>query len=144
MERPVIAVVDASVVIDWIAPGANPKSPAMETLRRLIRTNEAVLAPELLFVECASALAAGVRRRRWTGAAADGAYGLLTRLPVQTVSDRRHLDRAWEMSRRYDNHPVYDMLYAATAEAAGTVLFTADQTLFDRLGNLGWVQLAGR
>ncbi len=133
MERPVIAVVDASVVIDWIAPGANPKSPAMETLRRLIRTNEAVLAPELLFVECASALAAGVRRRRWTGAAA-----------VQTVSDRRHLDRAWEMSRRYDNHPVYDMLYAATAEAAGTVLFTADQTLLDRLGNLGWVQLPGR
>jgi predicted nucleic acid-binding protein len=116
----------------------------METLRRLIRSNEAVLAPELLFVECASALAAGVRRRRWTGAAADAAYGLLTRLPVQTVSDRRYLDRAWEMSRRYDNHPVYDMLYAATAEATGAVLITADQTLFERLGNLGWMQRPGR
>jgi predicted nucleic acid-binding protein len=116
----------------------------METHRGLIRSNETVLAPELLFVECASALVAGVRRRRWTGAAADVAYGLLIRLPVQTVSDRRYLDRAWEMSRRYDNHPVYDMLYAATAEATGTVLVTADQTLLERLGNLGWVQRPGR
>lgn len=115
----------------------------METLRRLVRTNEAVLAPELLFVECASALTAGVRRRRWTGAAADAAYDLLTGLPVQTVSDRRYLDRAWELSRRYDNHPVYDMLYAATAEATGSVLVTADQTLLERLGNLGWVQRPG-
>jgi hypothetical protein len=64
-------VVDPSVVIDWIAPGADPKSPSMETLRGLIRSNEQVLAPELLFVECANALVAGVRRRRWTGVAAD-------------------------------------------------------------------------
>jgi len=130
-------------VIDWIAPGADPKSPSMVTLRRLLRNNEPVLAPELLFVECASALAAGVRRSRWTGAAADAAYGLLTGLPVQTVSDRRYIDRAWEMSRRYDNHPVYDMLYVATAEAAGTLFITADETLLQRLGNLGWVQRPG-
>jgi predicted nucleic acid-binding protein len=116
----------------------------METLRRLIRTNEPVLAPELLFIECASALAAGVRRRRWTGTAADAAYVVLAGLPVQTVSDRRYLDRAWEMSRRYDNHPVYDMIYAATAEATGTVLVTADQTLLERLGNLGWVRRPGQ
>ncbi len=107
-----MAVVDASVVIDWIAPGADPKSPSMETLRRLIRSNEAVLAPELLFVEC--------------------------------VSDRRHLARAWELSRRYDNHPVYDMLHAAIAEAAGMVFITADETLLERLGNLAWVRRPGR
>lgn len=112
----------------------------MATLRRLIRQNEEVLAPELLFVECASVLAAGVRRSRWTGAAADAAYGLLIQLPVRTVSDRRHLARAWDMARRYDNHPVYDMLYAATAEAAGTEFITADVTLLDRLGHLGWVR----
>lgn len=112
----------------------------MRTLQRLTREPDAVIAPELLFVECASALAAGVRRHRWSGAAADTAYGLLMRLPVRAVNDRRHLERAWELSRRYDNHPVYDMLYAATAEAAGTVLITADETLLHRLGRLGWVQ----
>src|SRR6266571_5135780 len=87
----VIAVVDASVVIDWIAPGADPASPSMRTLQRLTGAHDAIVAPELLFVECANALVAGVRRRRWSGADADAAYGLLTRLPVRTMSDSRHL-----------------------------------------------------
>lgn len=130
-------------MIDWIAPGADPDSPAMRTLEQLARGRDAVLAPELLFVECASALTAGVRRSRWSGADADAAYGRLIRMPVRTVSDRRYLDRAWELSRRYDNHPVYDMLYVATAEAAGTVLFTSDGTLLQRLGPLGWVRAPG-
>jgi hypothetical protein len=52
-------VVDASVVIDWTAPGAGPSSPSMRTLRALNRRNEAVMAPELLYVECASALVLG-------------------------------------------------------------------------------------
>jgi predicted nucleic acid-binding protein len=112
----------------------------MATLRRLVRQDEEILAPDLLFVECASVLAAGVRRTRWTGAAADAAYGLLMQLPVRTVSDRRHLERAWELARRYDNHPVYDMLYVATAEAAGTVFITADDMLLKRLSHLGWVR----
>lgn len=113
------------------------------TLRGLIRDGESIVAPELLFVECASALAAGVRRRRWTGAQADAAYDLLAELPVQAVGDRRYLDRAWEMSRRYDNHPVDDMLYAATADAFGAVFITADEVLLRRLSRLGWVQRPG-
>jgi len=133
-------VVDASVVIDWIAPGADPASPSIRTLRALTRRNEAVIVPELLYVECASVLVAGVRRNRWTGSGADAAYETLKRLPLQAVSDRRHLERAWELSRRYDNHPVYDMLYAATAEALRTILITADETLLQRLGHLGWVR----
>ena len=115
----------------------------MKSLHRLTRGNEAVTAPELLYVECASALVAGVRRNRWTGSDTDAAYGILMRLPVHAVSDRRHLERAWELSRRYDNHPVYDMLYAATAEAIGTILITADETLLQRLGHLGWVRPPG-
>ena len=115
----------------------------MKTLHQLTRANDSVVAPELLYIECSSALVAGVRRNRWTGTDADAAFALLMRLPVTTVSDHRHLDRAWELSRRYDNHPVYDMLYAAAAEAAGTVLITADETLLGRLGSLGWVQRPG-
>jgi predicted nucleic acid-binding protein len=84
-----------------------------------------------------------VRRGRWTGAAADEAYARLAGLPVQTVDDLVHLDRGWELSRRYDNHPVHDMLYAAGAEAARTELITADQTLQRRLGSLGWVRAPG-
>src|SRR5438128_12292248 len=97
----VIAVVDASVVIDWIAPGADPSSPSMKTLHRLFRANDPVIAPELLYVECASALVAGVRRRRWTGSDVDGAYGLLVRQPVRAVSDGRCLGPAWGRPRRF-------------------------------------------
>jgi len=97
----VIAVVDASVVIDWIAPGADPSSPSMKTLRRLIRANDPVIAPELLYIECASALVTGVRRSRWTGSDADGAYGLLVRLPVRAVSGLRH---ALRRDRRGGRH----------------------------------------
>jgi predicted nucleic acid-binding protein len=111
----------------------------MATLARFVRSGETVVAPELLFVECANVLVAGVRRRRWSGAAADRSYSNLLRLPLRTVPDRRYLDRAWELSRRFDNHPVYDMLYAATAEAANHQFFTSDETLLARLAHLGWV-----
>ncbi len=115
----------------------------MKTLHGLTRRNEEVMAPELLYVECANALVAGVRRNRWTGSEADAAYRILMRLPVRSVDDRRYVERAWEFSRRYDNHPVYDMLYAATAEALRTFLITADETLLKRLGHLGWVRRPG-
>ncbi|HVB77209.1 MAG TPA: type II toxin-antitoxin system VapC family toxin [Candidatus Nitrosotalea sp.] len=131
------------MVIDWVAPGADPASPAMQTLGRLSREAEPVVAPELLQLECANVLAAGVRRNRWTGADADAAYGRLFALPIRLVSDWGHLPRAWELSRRYDNHAVYDMLYAAVAEAAGLELITADQVLLQRLGPLGWLRAPG-
>lgn len=118
-------------------------SPSMKTLHGLTRGDEPVIAPELVYVECANALVAGVRRNRWTGSEADAAYRILMRLPVRAVSDRRHVERAWELSRRHDNHSVYDMLYAATAQAHGTTLITADETLSQRLGHLGWVRRPG-
>jgi predicted nucleic acid-binding protein len=49
------------------------------------------------------------------------------------------MDRAWELSRRYDNHPIYDMVYVAVAEAAGTTLITADANLRSRLTHLAWI-----
>src|SRR5438445_645163 len=90
-----------------------------------------------------------IRRWVWSGrlpARKRGNRLVMARKDVEALAgaaERRHLDRAWELSRRYDNHPVYDMLYAATAEAAGMVLITADETLLERLGNLGWVRRPG-
>ena len=48
--------------------------------------------------------------------------------------------RAFELARRYDNWPVYDMVYVALAERLGTELITADQRLRTRLAHLGWVR----
>ena len=132
-------VLDASVVVDWVAPDVKSSSPAMRTLRRLSSEGAELIAPRLLLTECSNALLMGVRRRRWSGAAADSAYRFLVKLPFRLADDARHLDRAWELCRRYDNHPIYNMIYVAVAEAAGTTLITADSALRLRLKHLSWI-----
>jgi predicted nucleic acid-binding protein len=133
-------VLDASVVVDCVAPGIDSSSPAMRTMRRLSSERAELIAPRLLLTECANALLTGVKRGRWSGAAADLAYGFLVKLPFRFADDAHHMDRAWELSRRYDNHPIYDMVYVAVAEAAGTTLITADSNLRSRLAHLEWIK----
>ena len=126
-------VVDASVVVDWVAPDADPNGPARRLLKGLARSNATVLAPRLMLEEVANALLSGIRRQRWDGAAADAAFQLLTALPVEIADVPGDLERAWDLSRRYDEHPVYDMLYVAAAERMGEQLITADERLRTRL-----------
>jgi len=134
-----VPVVDASVVVDWVAPGADPGSPAFRALRRLADDDAELLAPRLLFEEVANALLIGVRRRRWSGAEADAAHRIVRDLPVRVVDDPRDLERAWELARRHDNHPVHDMLYVALAERSRTTLLTADGALRRKLAGFEWV-----
>lgn len=132
-------VVDASVVIDLIAPDVGPDSPARALFAGWARSGAELLAPGLLWLETANALLTGIRRGRWSGADADSAAVLLRRLPVRRVAeDHAH---AFELARRYENWPVYDMVYVAIAERAGTEFVTADARLRARLAHLGWVKL---
>jgi predicted nucleic acid-binding protein len=132
-------VVDASVVVDWVAPGSDPRGPAGRLLARLVKEAAPVLAPRLLLEETANALISGIRRGRWSGAEADTAYSLLGRLPVQVVDLPQDVDRAWELSRRFDEHPVYDLVYVAVAERLGEQLVTADESLLRRLSTVPFV-----
>lgn len=132
-------VVDASIVVDWVAPGVDTDLPAGRLLSRLARDKAPLLAPRLLLEETANALITGIRRRRWSGAEADAAFMLLRQLPVQLVDQPRDLDRAFELSRRYDEHPVYDLVYVAVAERLGETFLTADQALRTRLASLPFV-----
>lgn len=132
-------VVDASVVVDWVAPGADPELPAVALLAQLTAEDAELLGPRLLMEEVSNALLTGIRRGRWSGAAADRAHGLLRQLPVRLVDEPRDLGRAWDLARRYDAHPIYDMLYVALAERRGTQLITADDELRQLLGGLDWV-----
>lgn len=132
-------VVDASIVADWVAPGVDPAGPAGRLLSRLAEESSRILAPRLLLEESANALVTGIRRQRWSGAQADAAFLLLRQLPVELVDEPRDLDRAFELSRRYDEHPVYDLVYVAVAERLGEQLVTADDALRRRLGSLPFV-----
>lgn len=121
------------------ASAADPRGPAGRLLGRLAKAGRPVLAPRLLLEETANALVTGIRRGRWSGTEADAAFALLRRLPVRLVDEPDDLDRAWELSRRFDEHPVYDLLYVAVAERLGEQLVTADDLLVRRLGTMPFV-----
>ncbi|MCA1711235.1 MAG: type II toxin-antitoxin system VapC family toxin [Actinobacteria bacterium] len=129
-------VVDASVVVDWVAPGLIPTSRALALLDQLADADEPLAAPRLLLHEVGNALLTGVRRDRWSGAQADAAYAHLRRLPVALLDEAADADRAYELSRRYDEHPAYDMVYLALAQRLGARLVTADERLLARVGHL--------
>ena len=58
-------VLDASVVVDCIAPDVAVASPALRTLARLSTEGAELIGPRLLLSECADALLTGVRKGRF-------------------------------------------------------------------------------
>ena len=55
------------------------------------------------------------------------------------VNEPRDLDRAWDLSRRYDEHPIYALVYVALAERRRKQLVTADRALRQLLSSFEWV-----
>jgi predicted nucleic acid-binding protein len=142
-----VPVIDASVVVDWVAPGVDPDAPAINALAHLAAADAELLAPRLLLEEVSNALLTGVRRGRWSGNAADAAQALLRDLPIRLADEPRDLSRAWDLARRYDNRPIYDLVYVALAERRRTQLVSADAALRRTLIGIDWVispeELAG-
>lgn len=93
-----------------------------------------------MVLESSNALLTGIRRGRWDGAAADAAFAQLAQIPVVVADGPGDWQRAFELARRYDNWPVYDMVYVALAERLGTEFYTADDSLRARLAHLPWVR----
>jgi predicted nucleic acid-binding protein len=134
-----VNVVDACVVVDYIAPDEN-LLPAREFFVTEAASGVPLVAPGHMWLEVRNVLLTGVRRRRWTGAQADDAVADLMNLPVQRVDSPADSARAYELARQYDNWPVYDMLYVALAERLGAQLYTLDMKLAKRLAHLDWVR----
>lgn len=135
----VVAIVDASVLVEFIAPDADTASVTQQLFDCWAQTGEELHAPSMLPLEVKNALLTGVRRQRWDGHAADAAARLVASFPMTLHDDERDRHRAWELARRYDNHSIYDMLYVALAERLGEPLVTVDDKLCRRLAHLGLV-----
>lgn len=133
-------VVDASVVVDLVDPAIPAGAPPRTLVDKLVARGADLIAPSLLWLEASNALLTGVRRGRWDGAAADSAFALMAQLPIRSADIPADGERAFELARRYDNWPVYDMIYVALAERLGTEFYTADDRLRARLAHLPWVR----
>ena len=64
-------------------------------------------------------------------------------MPVSIVESDGLLQRAWDLARRYDEHPVYDMVYLALAQMLGDTLYTADRAFVSRVGESDHIVFVG-
>ncbi|MBI2469421.1 MAG: type II toxin-antitoxin system VapC family toxin [Candidatus Rokubacteria bacterium] len=124
-------VVDASTAVQWFA-----NEPGSERAARLIESGDALLAPDIMAVEAASAWWKKVRRAEMEAADLADAVVHLFALGIGWVPAEALLTRAAQMALEID-HPVYDCLYLALSSSRGTRLATADDRLRGAAVRLG-------
>jgi predicted nucleic acid-binding protein len=114
-------VVDASVAIKWVIAEADNE-------RAMPLRRHSLIAPDLLFAECANVLWHKLRRREISGDEAEIAAQTLQQADLVVVSTRGYAARAVAIAVALD-HPAYDAMYLSVAEAFGLRLVTADDRL---------------
>jgi predicted nucleic acid-binding protein len=113
--------IDATVAVKWVV--AEPGNERAIRLRQ-----HSLIAPDLLFPECANVLWRKVRRREITDDEAVIAAQTLEQSDLVVVPTRGYMARAVAIAVELD-HPAYDAIYLAVAEAFGLRLVTADDRL---------------
>lgn len=113
-------VVDASVALKWVLIEEKRKE-ALELL-----TEDELIAPDLLHIECANALTMRVRRGKISTVDAVDALQVILSVPILIRPSTTLVAKAHALSVEL-TQSAYDCLYLALAVAEGTVLVTDDQ-----------------
>ncbi len=116
-------VVDASVALKWFV-----NEDGSDRAVSLLKADRPVIAPDLLLAEVCNAAWKSLRRREIDPAQLDQ-IAIDVAVPFQRLIPLdRLLRRAVTIAGELD-HPVYDCLYLALAEAEDAPLITADRRL---------------
>jgi predicted nucleic acid-binding protein len=119
-------VVDASVAIKWFVPES-----LSDEADGLLGGGDALFAPDFLLIEFGHIIWKKVRLGELARADGDAALAALRNGPVGLVGTTPLVERALRLAHEIE-HPLYDCLYLATAEAVGATVATADRGFFDR------------
>ena len=114
-------VVDSSVAVKWFV-----QEPLRDEARKLIRGDDLLCAPDILFAEIANV---GWRLVTRGDVSRDLAFEMVTQVGdpfSRIVSSSLLCERAFDIALTL-GHPVYDCLYLACAEVSDAVLVTADE-----------------
>ena len=128
-------VVDASVAVKWFV-----EENLRQEARLLVKQGHELVSADFILIETAN-IAWKKALRGEIGK--DQARTIVAAIPqyVSTLYPSSELmDRALELAFSL-NHPVYDCLYIACAEAIGGVLITADKNLHKAVQDTGFAPL---
>ncbi|MFZ5930263.1 MAG: type II toxin-antitoxin system VapC family toxin [Pseudomonadota bacterium] len=112
-------IVDASVALKWVLEEDG------SLIARALVADEALAAPDLLFIECANVLWVKARRGNLSAGDAKAAYAAIEAVPIRAISAHLHAAAAQTIAFDLDQTP-YDSLYLAVAMAENAILVSAD------------------
>ena len=126
---------DASVAFKWFLLEEAHTSQAIA----LLQDGAALIAPDLLVAEVCNAAWRSARLGRISQAQVDEIAASLPQFFDKLASAAGLVQRAVVIGGQLD-HPVYDCLYLALAEAEETSLVTADLKLLGKVRATAWEQ----
>ena len=130
-------VVDASVALKWFLAD---EAYAVEAFS-LVQAGIPLIAPDLLVAEVCNAAWRSARAGRIEWSELTDISRITPRFFDQLIGATILAPRAAIIARQLD-HPIYDCLYVALAEAREIPLVTADTRLMTKLMNSAWAASA--
>jgi predicted nucleic acid-binding protein len=121
-------VVDASVAVKWFV-----HEDGTDDAVKILQSGSGLLAPRLVLVEVANALARKVTQGHVTPDDAAEYLATLPRFLTRLLDVDDLLDAALRSACRY-RHPVYDFIYLEAARRWDTHMLTADMRLIKMIG----------
>ena len=133
--------IDAGPVIQLVAFPGKKQARRMWEHWELERIT--VIAPALLFYEVTNVLYRYRKANLLSSETVTESLALALSLPISLVEDAELHQMAVASAMRFGLQAAYDAHYLALAERTGSVLWTTDERLTNRMKDLGidWVQL---
>ncbi len=131
---------DANVVVKLVQmePGSAEAAHLVEGI--LQRMGE-LIGPGFLLAEALSALRKKTQLGKLSAQRAEAGATDLLSLPVTEISGPEVYRKAWQIAGELGMPVIYDAVYLAVAELRGAAFWTADEALYRKARDRGYVHL---